>query len=485
MSERSMYKTRQRDMLLEYLKSKPGEHITAADVCEHFREKGTPIGQSTVYRQMEKLVDEGLLNKYILDGVSPACFEYVSPESHEDAQVCYHCKCEKCGTLIHLHCEEIEAIQSHLKKEHGFKMDPVRTVFYGLCERCAGFFVLLIAAVFMSLGLGGCGSTSQSNAGNDGLSIVTTIFPEYDWVRNIIGDNPAGAQITMLLDNGVDLHSYQPTAADILKISTCDLFIYVGGESDVWVKDALREAVNKDMVVIDLMDVLGDAVKEEEIVEGMQEEDEHDHDGEADDHDGEEGHDHDGEEGHDHDEDDEGPEYDEHIWLSLNNAAVLTDSIASALEGIDPENAAYYKANAEAYIGSINALDSEYKAFFDGSSTDILLFADRFPFRYMVDDYGLDYYAAFVGCSAETEASFETISFLAGKVDELSLKTVLTIEGSDHKIAETVIRSTQTKDQVILSLDSMQSTTLKDVQNGVTYLSIMGKNLEVLREACR
>lgn len=136
MSTRPKYRTKQREILYDYLKSRPGVHITAADVCDHFRGQGTPIGQSTVYRQLERLVDEGVLNKYIIDAGSPACFEYVEEADHADASVCFHCKCEKCGKLIHLHCDELESIQAHLYEEHRFRLNPMRTVFYGLCEEC-------------------------------------------------------------------------------------------------------------------------------------------------------------------------------------------------------------------------------------------------------------------------------------------------------------------------------------------------------------
>ena len=316
---------------------------------------------------------------------------------------------------------------------------------------------------------GGSGTKTEQ----DGLQIVTTIFPEYDWVNNILGTNPAGAEITMLLDNGVDLHSYQPTANDILKISGCDMFIYVGGESDEWVNDALKEAVNKDMVVINLLDVLGDSVREEEIVEGMQEEDEHEHeheDGDADD-------------GHEQEHEEGEAEYDEHVWLSLRNAAALTEHISEELQRIDEKNADIYKKNTGDYIAKLEALDKQYTDTVADAPVKTLLFGDRFPFRYLTDDYGLSYYAAFSGCSAETEASFETIMFLAGKVDELSLPAVMTIEGADHRIAETIIQNTKSKDQQILTMDSMQSKTSGDIENGVSYLSVMESNLSVLAEA--
>ncbi len=341
------------------------------------------------------------------------------------------------------------------------------------------YISFLVTAIVMVCCLSACGSASDASpaSGDDKLQIVTTIFPEYDWVMNVLGDNPAKVEVTMLLDNGVDLHSYQPTADDILKISTCDMFIYVGGESDEWVEDALKEATNKDMTVINLLEVLGDSVKEEEVVEGMQE----------DEHEGEEADEHEHEEGdadeHEHEEGE--VEYDEHVWLSLRNAASLTDSISKELQKKDAANALVYKANSDAYIKKLNDLDKKYSDAVEAAPVKTLLFGDRFPFRYLTDDYGLTYYAAFVGCSAETEASFETITFLAKKVDELSLHAVMTIEGNDHRIAETIVQNTQSKDQQILTMDSMQSTTSKDVENGTTYLSVMKNNLSVLNDALR
>lgn len=313
------------------------------------------------------------------------------------------------------------------------------------------------------------------------VSVVTTIFPIYDWVREIVGDTE-NVEITLLLDNGVDLHSYQPTAQDIMKIATCDAFMYVGGESDGWVKDALAESVNPDMMVVSLVDALGEDVRTEETVEGMQHEHEEDEDHE---HEEDEDHGHE-EDGHDHE-----AEVDEHVWLSLRNAEKLVAALAKALGEVAPDNAAAYAANAEAYVGRLAALDAEYAAARTNADFDTLLFGDRFPFRYLTEDYGLKYYAAFSGCSAESEASFETIAFLAGKVDELGLTTVLTIEGGQggaanqvHQgVAETVVQNTRAKDAKVLVMDSMQGTTGADAQGGATYLGAMEKNLEVLKQA--
>ncbi len=316
--------------------------------------------------------------------------------------------------------------------------------------------ISLILTVILALGLTACGAGSKKDNGK--IHIVTTIYPEYDWVRQVVGEND-DVEITMLLDNGVDLHSYQPTAEDIMKISTCDLFLYVGGESDAWVEGALDEAVNKDMKVINLMNALKGQVKEEEVVEGMQAEEE--------------------------EEGEEEPEYDEHVWLSLKNAETLVQKISDALVQVDEKNAEKYKKNTEEYLSKLEALDSKFKETVENSTKKTLLFADRFPFRYFTDDYNLSYYAAFVGCSAETEASFETVVFLAKKVDELGLSTILTIDGSDKKIAETVVENTKSKNQTIATMNSMQGVTSVDVEKGVTYLSIMEDNLKVLEQALK
>ena len=328
-------------------------------------------------------------------------------------------------------------------------------------------FVPLLLTLLLLLNLSACGGASspageaETPANDSGkLKIVTTIFPIYDWVRQILGDDAVHAEVVTLLDSGVDLHSYQPTVDDIVKISGCDLFIYVGGESDAWVSDALRESSNPDRVVLSLLDLLGDDIKEEELVEGMEAEHEH-------------------EEAEEHDEEEDGPAYDEHVWLSLKNARVLCAAIADTLSGLDADCAEHYAANLAAYDASLASLDAEYAAMVSSAAHDTVLFGDRFPFRYLVDDYGLQYYAAFAGCSAETEASFETIVFLANKLDELGLPAVLIIDGSDGRIAGTIVENTQSKDQAILTLDSMQSATA----DGATYLSLMEQNLAVLTQA--
>lgn len=309
---------------------------------------------------------------------------------------------------------------------------------------------ILLGILSISIPLAGVRTAEAGTTEDSGkkLKIVTTIFPEYDWTRAVLGDREVDVDLTMLLDNGTDLHSFQPAVKDIMKVSSCDLLIYVGGESDQWIEDALESAQNKDMKTINLMEVLGDTIKEEENVEGMQES------------------------GHGHEDEDE-KEYDEHVWTSLRNASVICGIIAETLEEMDPENKDVYASNAAAYQEKLSNLDTEYQNTVDSAKQNTLLFADRFAFRYLVDDYGLNYYAAFSGCSAESEASFKTVTFLAEKLDELGLKTVLTIEKSDDRIAQTVIENTETKDQKILELNSMQSITSDEIADGVTYLSLI------------
>ena len=304
--------------------------------------------------------------------------------------------------------------------------------------------VLLI--IMLVLSLCACGPVAV----DDGrLHVVTTVFPLYDWTREILGS--ADAELTLLLDKGVDLHSYQPTAEDIVKLSSCDVFIYIGGESDEWVDDALKQATNPDMIVVKLMDCLGDALVEEETVEGMQAEEE------------------------------EEEAFDEHVWLSLRNAQTCCEAICDALCQADEANADTYKDNAYLYGKKLEELDGRYNAYVDIARFKTLLVADRFPFRYLAEDYHLRYYAAFSGCSAESEASFETVSFLAGKLSELNLPAVVILDGSDGKIAETVIQTAGVEVGTV-RLDSMQSVTAADLAE-TSYLAVMEQNLDALTTA--
>ena len=368
----------------------------------------------------------------------------------------------------------------------------------------AGLFLCIVLSVGCSVVKNTSGkNTTRKNAesentieqnsiekGNSNkISIVCTTFPQYDWVKNILGEEAERFNVTLLLDNGVDMHSYQPAVKDIATAGSSDLFIYVGGESDTWVEDALKEAKNKDLKAINLMETLDNFVKEEEVVEGMQEERKslgHSHEKSS-----KEKQEQTQKESHENSQEingqkeaaDEEPEYDEHIWLSIRNAEIMVKNIEKAIEQLDSDNAKVYQNNAENYIKKLDTLDKQYANTIQNAKYKTILFGDRFPFRYMADDYDLKYYAAFAGCSAETMAGFETVTFLAKKADELRLPVILTIENSDGRIAEAVKSNTTKKNQKILAMNSLQSVTKEQIADGITYLQVMQENLSVLSEA--
>ena len=326
------------------------------------------------------------------------------------------------------------------------------------CKLLIVLFVL--SALLLGCGrnnsTGATGSTTRPDVKGKPISVVATVFPAYDWARQIIGEDNERVALTLLLDKGADFHSYQPTVEDIYKISTCDLFIYVGGESDKWVPDALAQATNKDMTVLCLLDALGSAVREEEAPEGAEAHEE---------------------------EEAEGPSYDEHIWLSLRNARTLCGSIREAMIGLDDDGGKTYWPNFKAYDEKLNELEHAYAETIAAAPRRILLFADRFPFLYLAKDYDLTCFAAFSGCSAESEASFETVNFLVNKLDELELSHILVLEGGDTRLAETIIANSRAKSAQVLSIKSLPSVTARMIDEGVTYLGVMEQNLEVLKQA--
>ena len=491
------------------------------------------------------------------------------------------------------------------------------------------FTAVIAASILLVTLLAGCrDSQPGADTGADSserIRIVATIFPQYDWTRQIIGDNMDNFELILLQDTLVDLHSFQPSISDIVTISDSDLFIYVGGHSDDWVENVMRQATNPDMIVINMMDALGSAIRYEEFVEGMEhghdcahdhdhhhdhdcDDDDcdddhhhdHNHDHDCDDYDCEDDHnhasrlvhvsghvyisrlvsaysdddyecccdydyyylcccdydyypceydwvyeyepcccdygyyyecccdyyyahyynhdhdhsldshyhdhdhdhdcDHDYDCDHDHDHDCDDHEhghhhhhhhghhhhhdiYDEHVWLSLRNAIIISHAIADALSELDPDNADDFRQNLAAYTAQLSALDVDFQRMVNAAPNNTLLFADRFPFLYLVADYGINYYAAFPGCSAEAEASFSTIVFLTQRVNELGLHTIMVTESADKSIARTIINNSENRNQQILVLDSLQSVTAGNVRDGITYLDVMRSNLYVLQEA--
>ena len=322
---------------------------------------------------------------------------------------------------------------------------------------------ILMSAVMLLTLLCACSAQKEEEAGSalsaestaqtdeKSLSVVCSIFPQYDFCREIMGKD---ANIELLLKSKVDMHNYKPSAEDILKIKNCDLFIDIGGESDEWAKDVVASADNSKLSVLSLIDLV--EAKEEETLEGMEEED------------------------HEHEEDEEHEsEKDEHVWTSLRNAEKIVRAIAERLCALDAENSAEYKKNADSYIEKLAALEKQYAETVSTAKRNTLVFADRFPFRYLADDYSLECFAAFSGCSAETQASFETVAFLAEKVKEKNLPFVLVIDGSDGSVAQTVASQSGAK---IMTLDSCQSVSEDESKEGKSYLSVMQENLNVLKE---
>ena len=310
--------------------------------------------------------------------------------------------------------------------------------------------VLIVCCVFSLVGVLSACQDSDWNNGN--LKVVTTIFPEYDWTLNILGEHSKDVNIKNLLNSGSDMHSYQASVADITYVATCDLLVYVGGESDEWVEKALKQAKNKNMIVVKLLDVIDSVLDEAEGIEG-----EGDHEEEG--------------------------AIDEHVWMSLKRAKIAVNAIADALKRIDADNAEAYAQNAASYCGELDKLDAEYQQAVSTAANSTLVVADRFPFLYLFDDYGLSYYAAFSGCSATTDPSMSTIYALVEKVNELDAKVLIITETDDGKIASKIRELSNGKNQEILTLNSMQSIGAKDRTNEVNYLAIMQRNLEVLRKA--
>lgn len=327
--------------------------------------------------------------------------------------------------------------------------------------------ISLLLALALSLSLAACAAPAEKADGGK-LQIVTTLFPYYDFARAIAQDR---ADVTLLLSPGREAHSFEPTPLDAVTISKADVFLYNGGEGEYWVESMLDAAGEHIAVASRMMDYV-DALNEE-YVEGMQGADGHDHDHEHGSHDD---HDHDHEEDeHDSDE----VEYDEHIWTSPKNAVVLCRAVCDAICRADAENAAFYRANCENYCAQLEDLDARFAALCESAPRRLLIFADRFPMLYFCREYGLDYRAAFHGCSGDTEPSLATIKFLIDKVEDENIPVVYTIDFGTKKVAAVVSECTGA---AIETLYSMQTVSRADFDAGETYLTLMERNFEALRK---
>lgn len=314
---------------------------------------------------------------------------------------------------------------------------------------------VILTAALAGTAFAGCAQQTNAvqNGNGDGkLKVVSTIFPGYDFAREIAG---AHAEITMLLPPGSESHSFEPTPQDIIKIQNSDLFIYGGGDSDNWADSILGSMDTSNMKILSMMDLV--ETMEEEIKEGMDDEREHSHS-----------------------EDAEEREYDEHVWTSPVNAMKISQAIGDTLAQLDAENAAAYRQNTQSYIAQLEEVDQAFREVVRNATYKTLIFGDRFPFLYFAREYGLDYYAAFPGCATETEASAKTVAFLIDKINAEQIPVVFYIEFSNEKMADIISESTGVKKMLFHSCHNVSR---DDIQNGVSYLELMRRNVETLREA--
>lgn len=310
------------------------------------------------------------------------------------------------------------------------------------------FKILLALVLVLAAGIGIISIINNGRKDSSKISIVTTNFPAYDFARAVAGDK---ADVKMLLKPGAETHDFEPSPNDIIDIQKSDLFVYTGGESDDWVEGILTDsdAKVKTFAMMDAVETV-----EEEIVEGMEAEEEEDSEEEA--------------------------EYDEHVWTSPKNAIKIIEELKEELSKISPENKDVFASNAEEYTNKLSELDNKFQNIVNNAKRKVLVFGDRFPLRYFVEDYNLEYYAAFPGCAEQSEASSKTIAFLSSKIKSEKIPVVFKIEMSSNGIAETIAKETGAK---VLVFNSAHNISADDFNRGLTYAEIMESNLEVLEEA--
>lgn len=309
-------------------------------------------------------------------------------------------------------------------------------------KKLFGILLMLVLILCAS----GCGTEPAEP--QSGLDIVTTVFPAYDFARQIAGER---AQVTLLLPPGAEAHSFEPTAKDMARIQSAGLFFRNGGESEAWAEKLLDSGDSiRSLAMLECVDAL-----EEELSEGMQS-------------------------SHEEREEEEGPEYDEHVWTSPKNAVRICEALCDELCAIDPEGESFYRENLRTYSAKLQALDAAFRQVVNEGRFHTVIFADRFPVRYFVEEYGLTYFAAFPGCAEDTEPSARTVAFLIDRVREEGLPSVFYIEFSNEKMADMICEDTGC---VKLLFHSCHNVSADELRSGVGYLDLMQKNLEALKEA--
>ena len=463
---RNVYMTAGKKRLIDFMTDNKDRHFSVDEIAEEL----PGVGKSSVYRMVSKLHQEGVLRRFETDGMSSFVYQYV--EQDEACEHHFHLKCADCGRIIHMECDELEKVKNHIEAEHGFSIGVKNSMIYGICQDCRSgershhrkgckcsackciVSVIMVMVLLFSLLLSGCtGGVSSENDGK--LKIVTTIFPQYDFVREIMGeeiinDPDSNAEVSMLIKPGAESHTFMPSTEDMLKIEQCDILICVGGETDAWVDEEILPSVDMSKKkVLYLTDM----------VELLCAESEHDH----------EEHEH----GHDSDVDD-------HVWTSPENAKIIVNEIATVMSDVDKDNAETYKVNAEAYCSELEALSDDFEEMIGNAPRKKIVIGDRFPFLYFAKEYGLDYIAAFKGCSSSSEPTLSVVNDLVTEVKNSNLPVVFAIEFSNGKTADGICNATGAKR---LLLHSCHNVTTKEFEEGEGYLSLMRQNLENLREA--
>lgn len=471
---KKQYRTVARTRITDYLRAHSDKSFSAADISAQLVSEGLDINLSTIYRYLNRLCEEGLVNKYVSDRGDMAVFQYV--DSGQDCEGHLHLQCHSCGRIIHLNCEFMDEISSHILAHHGFEIMCKGSILFGLCDKCRhaeevhpasctcshcrphipSSLLGLILVVFLSLGFcTGCSlKTADARFTGDGaLNIMATIFSAYDFAREVAG---SVSNVEMLLKPGSEAHSFEPTPADLIALEQCDIFICSGGENDVWVDSILDAINNPDLVIIRMTECVPSLLEEEES-DGMQEEG--------------------GALMHLLEEEEE-EEWDEHVWMDLSNAALICTAICDACCRLDPDNGSIYLSALEQYKSELEAIDCEIAELTEGVSGCAMVFADRFPARYFTERYGLEYFAAFPGCSQNTEASAATISFLIDKVRDDNIAYIYKMELSSGKLAAAVEEETGAQ---ILTFYTGHNITVEDFNNHVSYLDLMHRNIDTLR----
>lgn len=512
MAKAEHYRSKVREEIVAYLARRQADFLTVKELADGLEQAGVQTSLATIYRTLALLEEDSRVVKIPAAEGQKARYRYVAGEKDSPYG---RLQCQTCGQSFSLNCRQLDDLIDHIESDHNFAVSRQHILFYGLCPACqtqsgAGarkltspkfWAVLLIFALLWSLLLLSPAAPAGLVRADDRLQVVASNFPAYDFLRQVGGDR---LDLTLLIQPGAETHSYEPSPRDLIKVAEADLFVYTGGAGDAWVESILetRGEDRPSLAMVDMVELL-----DEEVVEGMEKldhdhehehEHEHDHEEDRDTRKGEEATDHDYEQDHKHEHDHEhnhGEEeeessekgsrrfshaIDEHIWTSPQNAAKISQALSEALIDLDPEHAEYYQERTNQYLMELADLDQAFKDLVEQAPRHTIVVGDRFPLRYFVEAYGLEYYAAFPGCSTQGDASPQTLTFLIDKVRAEDLPVVFHIELSNQKLARTIAEDTGAE---VLLFHGVHNVSKEDFEAGLTYLDFMEQNLQALAKA--